>query len=210
MAGRVYVVGREIPAARFILRVLRDKATGSEVFRAYLRQAGRLLAFQVSKELSWKEARVETPLGEAVELEPAGPVDVIGVLGASIPMVEGFVDVLPFARVGLIAARRIEREGGVTVEISYVRLPDKITTAVIVDPMLATGSTAREAVKIAKERGASRVVIASVIAAEEGVRNVSDAYPDVTIYTLALDPKLNDKFFIVPGLGDAGDRALGT
>ena len=128
-------------------------------------------------------------------------------------MAAGFREVYEGAGRGLLAARRVEEGGGVRVEVYYSRLPASIdpgTTVFVVDPMLATASTMRIAVGEVKARGARRVVVASVIASREGLLRLAEAHPDVPVYTLAVDPRLDDMFFIVPGLGDAGDRSLGV
>ncbi|MCE4611916.1 MAG: uracil phosphoribosyltransferase [Desulfurococcales archaeon] len=211
MGGKLEVLGDSLPLARYILRRLRDKSTGYVEFRSSLRAAGLLLGAYISRELEWRDVEVTTPLeAKAVELEPGEDLHVVGVLGASIPLVEGIVEALPFARIGLIAARRVEEGENVRVEVYYVRLPEKLDgLTVIADPMLATGGTAVASVDIAKARGARKVIVASVIAARQGLERLWAVHPDVPVYTLAVDPELNKKFFIVPGLGDAGDRALG-
>ncbi|MCE4615765.1 MAG: uracil phosphoribosyltransferase [Aeropyrum sp.] len=208
----VHVVGGDTPLARYILRVLRDRKTGFEDFRRAMRIAGSILAVFASRELDWKPVEVETPLDvRAVELEPASPVYLVGVLGASIPLVEGFASAIPGSRIALVAARRLEEPGRISIEVYYSRLPKRFDgPAIIIDPMLATGKTVAEAVKLAKSRGAERVVVASVISSRPGVDSLRRLYPDVPIYTLALDPELDENYFIVPGLGDAGDRALGV
>ncbi len=206
------VLGEEFPLARAVLRVLRDESTGYEEFRRFMRIAGTLLALSVSRDLSWSEAKVRTPLAaEAVELEPGRPLYLVGVLGASIPLLEGFLDVYQWARIALVAARRVEEGEGVEIKVSYLRLPKAFDgDVVVVDPMLATGKTAEAAVALAKERGAGRVVVASVISSRQGVEYLLSRHREVAIHTLALDPELDDRYFIVPGLGDAGDRALGV
>lgn len=206
------IVGSESPLSRYVLRILRDRSTGFEEFRRGMRIAGSILAVFIARELKWKEIDVETPLGvKARELEPSDPVYVVGVLGASIPMVEGFSSMIPSSRIALVAARRVEEPGKVSIEVYYTRMPRRFDgPAVILDPMLATGKTVAEAIKIVKSRGASKVVVGSVIASKPGVEYIRGLYSDVAIYSLALDPELDENFFIVPGLGDAGDRALGV
>ncbi len=209
----VYVIGSDNPLARHVLRVLRDKETGFVEFRRYMRIAGSILAVYSLSDASWEEPKIISPLvAVAVELEPEAPVYVVGVLGASLPLLEGFTEVAPWARIGLVAAKRVEEKGGpVRTEVYYVRLPSRVDgPAFVVDPMLATGGTVEAAVSILKERGAQKVTVASVIAAMPGIERLRRMHPDVKIYTLAVDPELDDRFFIVPGLGDAGDRALGV
>ncbi len=206
------VLGSEIPYARMILARLRDTATGLREFRYWLRQAGRLLAFHVSKELAWSEKVIQTPLAEARELDLKEQPLLVNILGAGEFLVHGFLDVYPNAPLAFVAARRIEREGGVTVEFTYSRMPSSwggIT--IIVDPMLATGTTVRGVAEHVLSMGSRKVVVASVISAPEGIKRVSQGLEDkMVIYTLAVDRGLNDRFFIVPGLGDAGDRSLGV
>ena len=210
-ADRVHVVGDEVPYARWLLSRLRDRSTGYAEFRRYMRDAGRLLAIVSSRELEWVKVRVETPLGVAEELDLASQPLVVGVLGAAMPLVEGFVDVYPGARVGLVAARRVEEEGSVRVELYYRRLPRTYAgVAVVLDPMLATGKTLDRVVEEVKRVGAGKVVVGSVIASRPGLSYLLNRHGDVSVYTLAVDPDLDSRFFIVPGLGDAGDRALGV
>ncbi|GBF09404.1 uracil phosphoribosyltransferase [Aeropyrum pernix] len=212
MVAAVRVIGGETPLARYVLRVLRDRTTGFPEFRRYVRIAGSILAVYIAGELGWVEEEVETPLGaKAKELAPAGPVYLVGILGASLPMVEGFASMMPEARIALVAARRVEEPGRLKIEVYYSRLPRRFDgPAVVLDPMLATGKTVAEAVRLARDRGASKVVIGSIIASRQGVEYISSLYGDTPIYTLALDPELDENYFIVPGLGDAGDRALGV
>ncbi|MCE4599535.1 MAG: uracil phosphoribosyltransferase [Desulfurococcales archaeon] len=208
----VRILGESLPIARWILGVLRDKSTGVGDFRRFLKLAGIVLAVESSRELEWSEVEVTTPLeARAVELKPRIEPTIIGILGASLPMIDGFLEVYPGAPVGLVAARRREMPGRVEIDVYYHRLPDKIQgPAIIVDPMLATGKTTLHVIRDLKRRGASKIVVGVVIAAREGLSLINASEPDVVVYTLAVDPMLNDKFFIVPGLGDAGDRALGV
>ncbi len=209
---RVVVVGEENPLARWILRWLRDEKTGPRDFRVWMKKAGMLLAVYTSMEIDWLETRVKTPLDvEAVELEPARKPLIVGILGASLPLVEGFEELYPGSPIGLVAARRFEDKDGVVVKVYYERLPEKIKSPVIiVDPMLATGYTIAGVAELLVRRGANRVVAASVIASKPGVSYLHSKGIVDMVVTLALDPYLNDRFFIVPGLGDAGDRSLGV
>jgi uracil phosphoribosyltransferase len=209
---RVRVIGDEVPYARWLLARLRDRSTSPEEFRRYMREAGRLLAIYSSRELEWVKVSVTTPLGaQAEELELASPPLVVGVLGAALPLVEGYAEVFPSSRIGLVAARRLESEGGVRVELYYRRLPRVHTgSAVVLDPMLATGKTIDRVIEEVKSIGAGKVIVGSVIASRPGLSYIGRRHPDVTIYSLAVDPDLDSRFFIVPGLGDAGDRSLGV
>jgi len=209
---RVTIVGEENPAARWILRWLRDEKSDVQVFREWMRRAGFLLAVYTSRELYWRELKVKTPLGvETIEMEPERDPLIVGVLGASLPLVEGFSQLYPSAPIGLVAARRKEEKDNVRVELYYERLPEKIEgPSIIVDPMLATGLTVAGVSKVIAERGGRPIIIASVIASKPGISYISSIGIVDSIVTLALDPYLDEKFFIVPGLGDAGDRSLGV
>lgn len=209
---RVRVLGEELPYARWLLLKLRDRRTDPPAFRLYMREAGRLLAIMASRELEWTKEAVTTPLGvQAEELELASQPLLVGILGAALPLLEGFSDVYPQARVGLVAARRVEERDGVRVELYYRRLPRVHEgVAVVVDPMLATGKTVDRVINEVKTLGSGKVIVGSVIASRQGLAYITSRHLDVTVYTLAVDPELNASFFIVPGLGDAGDRGLGV
>jgi len=212
LAPSIHVIAERLPIARGVLRVLRDDKTGIREFRRAMVLAGVLLAIESSKELSWKPVTVTTPLGvETIELELEREPLLIGVLGASLHMLEGFQHVYPNAPIALIAAKRRESSRGVEVDVYYERLPNRWDGPVIViDPMLATGSTVGLSISKAKQIGSSKIIVASVIASIHGLRYIVENHRDVAVYTLAVDPELNNRYFIVPGLGDAGDRVLGV
>ncbi len=207
---RVVELAGETPLARWILRVLRDPATGPEEFRSWTARAGKLLAAFIARELEWREARVETPLGaQATELEPAKPPLLVAVLGAGLPLLQGLADMLPGSSQGFIAAKRIEEGDRIEIRIYYERLPARIDQpAVIADPMLATGKTIAAAAEILRKRGAKKIITASIIASKPGITYLQAAGTVDAVYTLTIDPHLDHRYFIVPGLGDAGDRAL--
>ena len=208
----VRVVSAENPAASWLLRILRDEGTGVREFREAMRRAGLLLGFEVAKFLEWRRVKVRTPLGEdTYEVEPAENPLVVAILGASLPLAEGILEVYPGAPLGLVSARRIEEGEELRVEVNYVRLPREWEGPVVVaDPMLATGMTIERVIDEVKARGASRVLVATVIAAVDGIRRVASKHDDVIVVALAVDPRLDDRYFIRPGLGDAGDRGLGV
>ena len=212
LAENIHVVAERLPIARWILRVLRDERTSVGEFRRAMTLAGILLAIESSRELSWKPITVRTPLGvETVELELERKPLLIGILGASLHMLEGFQQVYPDAPVALIAAKRRETGRGVEVDVYYERLPGEWSgPAIVVGPMLATGTTVGLAISKAEWMGSSKIIVASVIASTQGLRYIVENHQDVAVYTLAVDPELNNRYFIVPGLGDAGDRALGV
>jgi uracil phosphoribosyltransferase len=208
MQGEVILV--ENPLAKYYLTILRDHRTTPKVFRDYIRRLGYILGYEASRFLKWKKVFVETPLARAEGIEPGKPVLIVGILGASIPMIEGIWDAIPWAGLGLVAARRRELIDGVEVEVYYERLPDDLSiyTILLIDPMLATGKTIVNVIERLKKRGARDIVVLTIISSKQGISYVHETYPEIPIITTAIDPMLNDKFFIVPGLGDAGDRGL--
>ncbi|MET1160139.1 MAG: uracil phosphoribosyltransferase [Thermoprotei archaeon] len=197
--------------AKYYLTILRNKDTPPKLFRKYLRKLGFILGYEASRYLKWRSVFVETPLARASGVKPGKPVIIVGILGASIPLVEGILEAIPWAGVGLVAARRIESVEDVEIEVYYERLPETLEpyTVLIADPMLATGKTMVATIELLKKRGASDLVILSVIASRYGINYVRSKAGKIPIIVVAIDPYLNDKFFIVPGLGDAGDRGLG-
>lgn len=212
------------PLLETLLLRLRDRSTPLPEFRELVEEVGLFLAYEMSKELPQTQKCVETPLGKACgrHLETNNIVLVV-VLRAGLSLAWGMLKVWSNARVGFVAARRVEesmkRIGGklfFDVEIGYVKLPEiraNNDVVVIVDPMLATGSTLCQVLNIVYRYRPARVVVASLIAAREGVERLRECSEEVDagvrLYVVAIDEQLNDKGFIVPGLGDAGDRAFG-
>ncbi len=208
------------PYAQAVLTILRDRGTGQIDFRKGLVRLGRVIGLEMVKYLDGEVIEVETPLGVKAKgfvIKDMNYIVVITVLRAAMPLAEGLVKIFPKARQGVVSARRIEE--GVTngrsfeIELNYVKIP-KIRpedTVIIADPMLATGSTMLAIIPKVLEHGVpKRLFIASVISTEYGIRRVLSKYPETHIFTVAIDPELNSKGYIVPGLGDAGDRAFGT
>ena len=212
------------PYAQMILTVLRDKNTGQIEFRKGLVRLGRVMGLEMVKEFKTREVEVETPLGikaKGIEIMGFDKVVIITVLRAAMPLVEGLIKVFPAARQGVISARRVEEKGmsedySFEVEISYVKLP-KISeedTIIIADPMVATGSTIAKVMDIvSRSSKATKYFIVSAIITPYAIRRIealsNELNLDVSIYTAAVDRELNDKGYILPGLGDAGDRAFG-
>jgi uracil phosphoribosyltransferase len=190
--------------------LLRDKRTPSNQFRSILRRASTLMAFEVTKELPLRTIAVTTPLGRTSGRVLARPVVLVPILRAGLGLVGGFVEVLPDARVGHIGLYRDEQS--LKPVDYYFKIPRNIKQAVVflLDPMLATGGSCAAALTYLKDRGAKTLVCVTLVAAPEGVLRVHKDHPEVEIYTCALDEKLNSKGYIVPGLGDAGDRIFGT
>jgi len=198
------------PLVKRDLTILRDRRTPSYIFRAVLRRTASLMAYEVTRDLQLKPASVRTPLERTGGHIVAEPMILVPILRAGLGFVGGFVEVMPNARVGHIGLYRDEQT--LKPVDYYLKLPKRIGRArvLILDPMLATGGSAVEAVSILKLRGAKNIRFVSLVAAPEGVRLLARKHPDVRIYTCALDRKLNDKGYILPGLGDAGDRIFGT
>ncbi len=198
------------PIIKRDVSILRDKNTTSETFRAALQSVSNILAVELSKEFNLTKTEIETPLEKTEGAKLANDVILVPVLRAGLGMVNGFLQIIPEAKVGHIGLQRDE-ETLKPVEY-YYKVPRQLETAevVLLDPMLATGGSASEALKYLKNRGASKLVFACVVAAPEGINRITTEHPDVKIFAAALDRELNNKGYILPGLGDAGDRTFGT
>jgi uracil phosphoribosyltransferase len=198
------------PIIKRDVTVLRDKNSTSEIFRAALQSVSNILAVELSKEFNLTKTEIETPLEKTEGAKLANDVILVPVLRAGLGMVNGFLQIIPEAKVGHIGLQRDE-ETLKPIEY-YYKLPKQLETAevVLLDPMLATGGSASEALKYLKNRGASKLVFACVVAAPEGINKIATEHPDVKIFAAALDRELNNKGYILPGLGDAGDRTFGT
>lgn len=190
---------------------IRDKNTGVKEFRELVKEIAMLMVYEVTRDLPLREIEVETPITRAKTNIIAGKtLGIVPVLRAGLGMVEGVLNLLPSAKVGHIGVYR-DPETLKPVEY-YCKLPmdSEERDLIVLDPMLATGGSACDAITMIKKRGCKNVKLVCIIAAPEGVRAVEDAHPDVDIYVAAVDTGLNDHAYIVPGLGDAGDRLFGT
>jgi uracil phosphoribosyltransferase len=198
------------PIVQRDVTLLRDKRTPSNQFRAILRRVSALMAFEVTKELPLRMVSVTTPLEKTKGSVLAQPVVLVPILRAGLGLVGGFVELLPDARVGHIGLYRDEYS--LKPVDYYFKVPRNINEAVVLllDPMLATGGSTATALTYLKNHGAKSLVCVTLVAAPEGVRRVHREHPGVKIYTCALDRKLNQRGYILPGLGDAGDRIFGT
>jgi uracil phosphoribosyltransferase len=198
------------PLVKRDLTLLRDKRTPSNLFRAILRRTSSLMAYEVTRNLPTKPVSVTTPLEKTRGVILTQPVVLVPILRAGLGLVGGFVEVIPDARVGHIGLYRDE-ETLKPVDY-YFKVPRNLGTSLVLvlDPMLATGGSASAAISYLKEKGATTIRLVSLVAAPEGVRTISKAHPDVTMYACALDRELNSRGYILPGLGDAGDRIFGT
>jgi uracil phosphoribosyltransferase len=196
------------------LTLARDKNSSQVVFRKAIYRLGRLLAYEFLRTMETEEFKIETPLKEATGFRIKGndKIVIIMVLRASIPFVEGMYKMLPLARTGIVSAWR-GKPPDFPIEISYVKIPTirKEDIVIIADPMLATGHTLLKVADKVMEKGKpKRLVFFSVISTREGINYIAKKYPEAEFYTCAIDPELNDHGYIVPGLGDAGDRAFGS
>lgn len=198
------------PLIKRDLTLLRNRKTPSNLFRAILRRASILMAYEVTRDLPLKKVVVNTPLERTAGAVVADPVVLVPILRAGLGLVGGFVEVIPDARVGHIGLYRNE-ETLQPVDY-YFKVPRNLKSALVLvlDPMLATGGSAVAAIAFLKKKGARKIRFVSLVAAPEGVRALSKAHPDVTMFSCALDRQLNQHGYILPGLGDAGDRIFGT
>lgn len=207
--AEVHVVNH--PLVQHKLTLMRKKDTSTSSFRKLLQEISMLLAYEVTRDLPLVTERIETPLAamDAPQLD-GKKIVLISILRAGNGILDGMLNILPSARVGHIGLYRDEK----TLEPVeyYFRLPQEMKDrdAIIVDPMLATGNSAAAAVARIKQTQPRSVKFVCLLAAPEGIKTLHEAHPDVPIYTAAIDHHLNDKGYIVPGLGDAGDRMFGT
>lgn len=199
------------PLIQHKLMHIRDKNTGTKQFRELVNEVSMLMGFEITRHLPVKEVEIETPVGIAKAQTLTGKkIGLIPILRAGLGMVDGMLQLLPAAKVGHIGLYR-DPETLQPVEY-YLKLPSDISERmlIVLDPMLATGGSANDAIDSLKKRGAKAIKLMSLVAAPEGIKVIQENHPDVDIFICALDEKLNEKGYIVPGLGDAGDRLFGT
>jgi len=198
------------PCVQHKLALMRDKDTGHKEFRELATEITMFVCYEALKTISVKEVEVETPLETARCHKIAEDLVVVPILRAGVGMLEGILSLVPSARVGFVGLYRDEK----TKEpVSYYhRLPDqtKHGLCILVDPMLATGGSTVAAIDILKENGAQKIVVVCIVTCPEGLQRVEDAHPDVQIFAASIDKALDERKYIVPGLGDAGDRLYGT
>jgi uracil phosphoribosyltransferase len=198
------------PLIQHKLSLLRSRETGTKEFRETLQEIAGLMAYEITRDLPVREVRIETPLRSCKADQLAKEVVLVPVLRAGLGMVEGISNLIPTAKVGHMGLYRDHQ----TLEPMqyYAKFPDNLSDAVVLllDPMLATGGSASAAVSNLKSEGASHIKLICIVGAPEGVARIEQDHPDVDIYLAALDEGLNESGYIVPGLGDAGDRLFGT
>lgn len=198
------------PCIQHKLALIRDEATGHKKFRELATEITMFLCYEALKHVKVRKVSVQTPLAEAQCHMIAQDIVVVPILRAGVGMLEGILDLVPTARVGFVGMYRDEKTKQ---PVSYYqRLPKEAKNGlcIVIDPMLATGGSTAAAIEILKKAGAAHVVVVCIVTCPEGLKTVEDAHPDVEIYTASIDERLDDRKYIVPGLGDAGDRLFGT
>lgn len=199
------------PLIKHKLSILRQKTTGTNEFRKLVVEISALEAYEATRNLELETYAVETPIAPTTGYRLAGKkLAIVPILRAGLGMVDGFVEIIPTAKIGHIGLYR-DPQTLKPVEY-YCKLPKDVASREIfvLDPMLATGGSAIAAINFLKERGCRSIRMVNILGAPEGIKAVNEAHPDVDIYLAAVDEKLNENAYIVPGLGDAGDRLFGT
>jgi uracil phosphoribosyltransferase len=199
------------PMVQHKLTIMRDKKTGSKDFRELLKEISLLMGYEVTRDIPLEDVDIETPICKMTAKEVSGrKLAIVPILRAGLGMVEGLQTLVPVAKVGHIGLYRNEETHKPVVY--YCKLPEDIQDRLVIvtDPMLATGGSACDAIAMLKERGCTNIRLMCLVSVPEGIKKVQSEHPDVDIYTAAVDDCLNDNAYIVPGLGDAGDRIFGT
>jgi uracil phosphoribosyltransferase len=198
------------PCVQHKLSLIRDRRTGHQEFRALAREITMFVCYEALKAVNVREVTVETPLAEAQGFKIDEDLIVVPILRAGIGMLEGILDLVPTARIGFIG---MYRDKVTKKPVAYYdRVPGGPQNAlhIVIDPMIATGGSTAAAIDILKQNGASHIVVVCIVTCPEGLATIEAAHPDVNIYTASIDQGLDERKYIVPGLGDAGDRLFGT
>ena len=199
------------PMVQHKLSIMRQKETGSKDFRQLLKEISLLMGYEITRDLPLTEIEIETPISPMKASRVLGrKLAIVPILRAGLGMVDGLLDLVPVAKVGHIGLYRDENTHKPVVY--YCKLPEDIQDCLVIvtDPMLATGGSSCDALDMLKERGCTNIKLMCLVAAPEGIAKVQECHPDVDIYVAAIDERLNSNAYIVPGLGDAGDRIFGT
>ena len=200
------------PLIQHKLTMMRKKTTGTKDFRELLEEISMLMTYEITRDFPLKDVEIETPVSKCIgkELADTRKVCVVPILRAGLGLQSGVVNMIPAAKIGHIGLYR-DPETLKPVEY-YCKMPSDIAdrTMLVVDPMLATGGSAAAAITMLKEKGAKKLILMCLVAAPEGVKLINEEHPDVPVYVASVDEKLNEHGYIVPGLGDAGDRIFGT
>ncbi|RAV03157.1 uracil phosphoribosyltransferase [Paenibacillus sp. YN15] len=207
--GKVFICDH--PLIQHKLTFIRDETTNTKDFRELVDEVATLMAYEITRDIPLEKTTVKTPVSEAeCRIISGRMLGLIPILRAGLGMVDGVLKLIPAAKVGHIGLYR-DPETLQPVEY-YVKLPTDVTERelIVIDPMLATGGSAIAAIDVLKKRNCTQIKMMNLIASPEGIRAVQEAHPDVDIYVAAIDSHLNDHGYIVPGLGDAGDRLFGT
>ena len=205
------VIVTDHPLIQHKLTLMRDKNTGSKDFRQLLTEITMLMGYEITRNLPLEDAEIETPVVKATcKVLQGKKLGIVPILRAGLGMVDGLVNLIPAAKIGHVGLYRDPET--LQPDEYYCKLPQDINERemLIVDPMLATGGSAVAAIDVLKKNGATNVKLVNLVAAPEGIEEVKKYHPDVDIYVASIDEKLNDHGYIVPGLGDAGDRLFGT
>jgi len=199
------------PMVQHKLSIMRNKETGSKDFRQLLKEISLLMGYEVTRDIPLDPIEIETPICKTTARQVSGrKLAIVPILRAGLGMVEGLLELVPVARVGHIGLYRNEQTHEPVVY--YSKLPEDVNTRMVIvtDPMLATGGSASDALTMLKEKGCTNIRLMCLVGVPEGIERVQRDHPDIDIYLAAVDDHLNENAYIVPGLGDAGDRIFGT
>ena len=208
MSGKVVVFNH--PLMTHKLAIIRNEKTNTKDFRETVSEIANLMAYEATRDLPVKEVEVKTPIAVSKTTMIDGDIVIVPILRAGLGMVEGIQRLIPQSKVGYIGLARNEET--LQPELYYAKFPTNIAeaTVFVVDPMLATGGSCAKAIEIIKSKGAKNIIYMGIVGVDEGINKVREQHPDVEIFLAAKDEKLNEKGYIVPGLGDCGDRLFGT
>ncbi|MBE6131519.1 MAG: uracil phosphoribosyltransferase [Erysipelotrichaceae bacterium] len=208
MSGKLVIFNH--PLMTHKLAIIRNEVTNTKDFRETVSEIANLMAYEATRNLPVKEVEIKTPIAVSKTTMIDGDIVIVPILRAGLGMVEGIQRLIPQAKVGYVGLARNEET--LEPELYYAKFPTNISeaTVFVVDPMLATGGSCAKAIEILKEKGAKNIIYMGIVGVDEGINKVRGEHPDVDIFLAAKDEKLNEKGYIVPGLGDCGDRLFGT